>query len=52
MMLGADVSVADWLLWNQIPVHIGNFIGGFTLAGLGLYFAQRTRVHRVGPTED
>ena len=52
MMLGADVSVADWLLWNQIPVHIGNFIGGFTLAGLGLYFAPRTRVPRVGPTED
>lgn len=46
MMLGADVSIADWLLWNQIPVHIGNFIGGMTLAGLGLYFAQRTRVDR------
>ncbi|MCT1435398.1 formate/nitrite transporter family protein [Dietzia maris] len=46
MMLGADVSIADWLLWNQIPVHVGNFIGGITLAGLGLYFAQRTRVDR------
>lgn len=52
MMLGADVSIADWLLWNQIPVHIGNFIGGFTLTGLGLYFAQRTRIGRADDAED
>ena len=52
MMLGADVSIADWLLWNQIPVHIGNFIGGFALTGLGLYFAQRTRVGRPDDASD
>lgn len=46
MMLGADVTIADWLLWNQIPVHIGNFLGGFVLTGLGLYFAQRRRLTR------
>lgn len=52
MMLGADVSISDWLLWNQIPVHIGNFIGGFILAGLGLYFSQRTRVDGGGAARE
>jgi len=28
MMMGAKVSVSDWWLWNQIPVTIGNFVGG------------------------
>lgn len=38
MMLGANVSLSDWWLWNQIPVTIGNFIGGFTFTGLFFYF--------------
>ncbi|MFS0872522.1 formate/nitrite transporter family protein [Paenibacillus xylanilyticus] len=41
MMLGADVSIADWWLWNQIPVLLGNFIGGAIFTGLGLYAAHR-----------
>ncbi len=52
MMLGADVTVTDWLLWNQIPVHVGNFIGGSTLTGLGVYFAQRDRVGRPDRVAD
>jgi formate/nitrite transporter len=28
MMMGAKVSVADWWVWNQIPVTLGNFAGG------------------------
>lgn len=44
MMLGAPISVGDWWLWNQIPALVGNLIGGLTLAALGLYFSQRTRV--------
>jgi len=24
MMLGADVSISQWWLWNQIPVTLGN----------------------------
>ena len=43
MFLGAPVGVDDWWLWNQIPVLIGNFIGGVTLAALGLYFSHQTR---------
>lgn len=27
IILGADVSIHDWWLWNQIPVTLGNIIG-------------------------
>ena len=37
MMLGAKVSVADWWLWNQIPVTLGNLVGGFFFSGFALY---------------
>src|SRR5512147_461964 len=43
MMLGAKVSLADWWLWNQIPVTIGNLVGGFVLTGLALYLTYRPR---------
>lgn len=43
MMVGADVGVDDWLVWNQVPVLIGNLIGGFFLLGLPVYLAFRTR---------
>jgi len=37
MMMGAKVSVADWWIWNQIPVTLGNIVGGLVFTGLGLY---------------
>ncbi len=37
MMLGAKVSVYDWWVWNQIPVTLGNLVGGFVFTGLALY---------------
>src|SRR5690348_7647430 len=41
MMLGAKVTIADWLLWNQIPVTLGNFVGGFLFTGFALYITHR-----------
>jgi formate transporter len=41
MMLGAKVSVADWWLWNQIPVTLGNFVGGLLFTGLFLYWTYK-----------
>ena len=41
MMMGAKVTVADWWLWNQIPVTLGNLLGGFTFTGLALYATYR-----------
>jgi formate/nitrite transporter len=43
MMLGAKVSVSDWWLWNQIPVTLGNFVGGFLFTGLALYLTLKPR---------
>jgi formate/nitrite transporter FocA (FNT family) len=37
MLLGAKTTVADWWLWNQIPVTLGNLAGGFLFTGLALY---------------
>ena len=36
MLLGAPVSGADWWLWNQIPVTLGNIVSGAVLTGLAL----------------
>ncbi len=43
MMLGAKVGLSDWWLWNQIPVTLGNLIGGFGFTGLALYFTCGSR---------
>jgi formate transporter len=44
MLMGANVSVAEWWLWNQIPVTIGNLVGGFIFTGLALYITHKPRV--------
>ena len=41
MLLGAKVSFSDWWLWNQLPVTLGNFAGGFLFTGLLLYWTYR-----------
>lgn len=42
----AKVPLADWWLWNQIPVTVGNMVGGFLFTGLALYTNHR----RTAPT--
>jgi len=60
MMLGAKVTVADWWLWNQIPVTLGNLVGGFCFTGFALYWtykpatapaAEATRMPAAVPAE-
>ncbi|HVS50972.1 MAG TPA: formate/nitrite transporter family protein [Opitutaceae bacterium] len=41
MLLGAKVSVSDWWLWNQLPVTLGNLVGGFLFTGLFLYWTYK-----------
>jgi formate/nitrite transporter len=43
MLLGAKVTLGDWWLWNQIPVTLGNIVGGFVFTGLALYLTYRPR---------
>jgi formate/nitrite transporter len=49
MLLGAKVTVAEWWLWNQIPVTLGNLVGGFTFTGLALYMTHRPRKAQPAP---
>lgn len=39
MMLGANISIAQWWIWNEIPVTIGNMIGAMLITAAGLYFS-------------
>jgi formate/nitrite transporter len=41
MMMGAKVGIAQWWLWNQIPVTLGNLVGGFLFTGLAIYLTYR-----------
>lgn len=41
MLLGADIGVDQWLLWNFIPVTLGNLIGGAVLTGMAIYYGCR-----------
>ncbi len=43
MLLGAPVSTANWWLWNQIPVTIGNIFSGALFTGLALYMTYAAK---------
>ncbi|WP_086931984.1 formate/nitrite transporter family protein [Agarilytica rhodophyticola] len=37
LILGGDFSIMDYLIWNELPVVLGNLVGGLTMTGLTLY---------------
>lgn len=41
MLLGANVTVSSWWLWNQIPVTLGNLVGGMLFTGMAIYLTHR-----------
>jgi formate/nitrite transporter len=41
IMLGADVTVSDWWMLNEIPVLLGNVFGGMVFTGFALYFTAK-----------
>jgi len=41
MLMGANVSLSDWWVWNQIPVTLGNLVGGMVFTGLAIYMSHR-----------
>jgi formate/nitrite transporter FocA (FNT family) len=38
--MGADFTLTDFFLWNEIPTILGNFVGGFFLVGLPIYLTH------------
>ncbi|KQT50482.1 formate transporter [Methylobacterium sp. Leaf456] len=46
MMLGAPVSFEQWWAWNQIPVTLGNFVGGVLFISLAWYLTYRPQAVR------
>lgn len=36
-----DIGVDQWLFWNQLPVILGNIVGGAILAGLLLRYSHQ-----------
>ncbi|MBC7442672.1 MAG: formate/nitrite transporter family protein [Ramlibacter sp.] len=47
MLLGADISMGEWWLWNQAPVLVGNLLGAIVFTALPVYFSHRTTVNRA-----
>ncbi|MGH7383672.1 MAG: formate/nitrite transporter family protein [Candidatus Rokuibacteriota bacterium] len=43
MMMGAGVGAGDWWIWNQIPVTVGNIVGGALFTGMALHLTHRKR---------
>lgn len=41
ILIGADITVMQWLVWNQIPVTLGNIVGGAVLTGLLLHYGNK-----------
>ena len=37
LIMGGNFSVADYLIWNEIPTLVGNIVGGIAFTGLMLY---------------
>ncbi|MDL9937688.1 formate/nitrite transporter family protein [Gordonia sp. ABSL1-1] len=53
LMLGADFTVTDYLLWNELPTVMGNLIGGLLFTGLAIYFTHyRTAPKRSTPEQN
>ncbi|WP_114855455.1 formate/nitrite transporter family protein [Brachybacterium sp. YJGR34] len=48
LLLGADFTIVDYLIWNEIPTVLGNLVGGLLLVGVVLYVTHyRTAPARV-----
>ena len=40
MTMGANFTIADFFIWNEIPTVLGNIVGGLCLVGLPIYFTH------------
>ncbi|WP_341958362.1 formate/nitrite transporter family protein [Microbacterium sp. LWH13-1.2] len=53
LLMGADFTVWDYVVWNELPTVVGNLVGGLVFVGLPIYFthgrpkARKTREARA-----
>lgn len=47
MLFGAPIAAGDWWVWNQIPVTLGNILGGGVLTGAALFAVYGRRLRAV-----
>jgi formate/nitrite transporter len=40
MVMGGNFTLADYIIWNELPTVLGNLMGGFVLVGLPLYYTH------------
>jgi len=40
MTMGADLSLYQFLVWNELPTVLGNIVGGLFLVGLPIYYTH------------
>jgi len=43
MLSGAQISIGEWWLWNQIPVTLGNILGAFIFNSTLWNFSQKPK---------
>ena len=48
LMLGAPATITQYLVGNELPVTIGNLVGGFLFTGLALYLAYPSGSAELG----
>jgi len=49
MLLGAPVSISNWLFWNQLPVTLGNIFSGALFTGWALYATYGAKPASAAP---
>ncbi len=48
LLMGGNFSIADYIVWNEIPTVLGNMVGGLAFVGLMVYSTHvRTAPTRV-----
>lgn len=51
ILLGADITVGQWLFWNQVPVTLGNIVGGAVLTGMVLHYVNKSAPYPAATEE-
>ncbi|WP_417504015.1 formate/nitrite transporter family protein [Microbacterium sp.] len=40
LLMGADFTVWDYVVWNELPTVVGNLVGGLLFVGLPIYYTH------------